>query len=644
MTEKHFILATAGHVDHGKSALIQALTGTDPDRLLEEKARGITIELGFAELNLVGPSGNKFHLGIIDVPGHEDFVRNMIAGVGSIDLALLVVAADDGWMPQTEEHLQILMYLGVKQIIVSLTKSDLGNIDAASVHIREQLKETSFADSLIVPTSVRTGDGIEKLKTALASEFAVLTEPRDIGKPRLFVDRAFTLRGIGTVVTGTLTGGTLRAGDIVFVQPRNIQARIRSLQSHGCDVNVAKPGTRTAINLPGLAVGSDVKRGDTITAVAYEPTFALDVFLTRSSRLKRPTAIRSGTSAYIHHGTRRVLAKMILAETDSIAAGQNAIAQLRFDTPLLAFVGDRLIVRDASQQHTIAGGIVFNIDSTPIGFRSNQERALLASRAAAPDDVELAVSTEIALTGVIEPSRLLERSRFSAVEIAKALQRLKDHGEIFLDDNVGAKILIWRDLHGRAARFIDTAHRTYPERRGLELNALRGEFNSLSPAVFDALIIDLCANGFVRVGSAIARNSHRAALPPQLQSAAESIRAALAKKPFDPPARGSIASKNNAAFQFLIETGEIVEVAPEVVLLRDSFEKMKARVLEFISTHGPATVSHLREALQSSRRVMVPFLQHLDHAGVTRRVGDQRLLAKKAVVVKLDDAESAGRS
>jgi len=644
MTEKHFILATAGHVDHGKSALIQALTGTDPDRLLEEKARGITIELGFAELNLVGPSGNKFHLGIIDVPGHEDFVRNMIAGVGSIDLALLVVAADDGWMPQTEEHLQILMYLGVKQIIVSLTKSDLGNIDAASVHIREQLKETSFADSLIVPTSVRTGDGIEKLKTALASEFAVLTEPRDIGKPRLFVDRAFTLRGIGTVVTGTLTGGTLRAGDIVFVQPRNIQARIRSLQSHGCDVNVAKPGTRTAINLPGLAVGSDVKRGDTITAVAYEPTLALDVFLTRSSRLKRPTAIKSGTSAYIHHGTRRVLAKMILAETDSIAAGESAIAQLRFDTPLLAFVGDRLIVRDASQQHTIAGGIVFNVDSTPTGFRSNQERALLASRAAAPDDVELAVSTEIALTGVIEPSRLLERSRFSAVEIAKALQRLKDHGEIFLDDNVGAKILIWRDLHGRVARFIDTAHRTYPERRGLELNALRGEFNSLSPAVFDALIIDLCANGFVRVGSAIARNSHRAALPPQLQSAAESIRAALAKKPFDPPARGSIASKNNAAFQFLIETGEIVEVAPEVVLLRDSFEKMKARVLEFISTHGPATVSHLREALQSSRRVMVPFLQHLDHAGVTRRVGDQRLLAKKAVVVKLDDAESAGRS
>src|SRR5437763_16593058 len=213
--DKHFILATAGHVDHGKSALVKALTGTDPDRLPEEKARGITIDLGFAHLQLSSPLStinNKpsaFSVGIVDVPGHEDFVRNMIAGVGSIDLAWLVVAADDGWMPQTEEHLQILLYLGVERILVALTKCDLGKIDNVTSQIREKLRETTFANAQIIPTSVRTGEGLENLKSALSIEIASLAPPRDIGKPRVFVDRAFTLRGIGSVVTGTLTGGHL---------------------------------------------------------------------------------------------------------------------------------------------------------------------------------------------------------------------------------------------------------------------------------------------------------------------------------------------------------------------------------------------------------------------------------------------------
>src|SRR5713226_900880 len=188
MTEKHFVLATAGHVDHGKSALVKALTGTDPDRLPEEKARQITIELGFAQLILHRPNEQRLHIGLVDVPGHEDFVRNMIAGVGSIDLALLVVAADDGWMPQTEEHFQILSYLGVQRIVVSLTKSDLGNIDSVAAQIREKLRDTTFSNAQIIPTSVRTGEGIENLKSALASEFAALSVPRDIRKPRLFVD------------------------------------------------------------------------------------------------------------------------------------------------------------------------------------------------------------------------------------------------------------------------------------------------------------------------------------------------------------------------------------------------------------------------------------------------------------------------
>src|SRR4029450_9164946 len=226
MTEKHFVLATAGHVDHGKSALVKALTGTDPDRLPEEKARQITIDLGFAELNLAGPDEQRFHIGIVDVPGHEDFVRNMIAGVGSIDLALLVVAADDGWMPQTEEHLEILTYLGVERAVLALTKTDLGGNETVIREIRDRLHDSPFANAQIIATSVRNGDGIDTLKSTLASEFGTMHSPRDYGKPRLFIDRVFTLRGIGTVITGTLTGGQLHREQKIVVQPGNLQTRI----------------------------------------------------------------------------------------------------------------------------------------------------------------------------------------------------------------------------------------------------------------------------------------------------------------------------------------------------------------------------------------------------------------------------------
>ncbi len=625
--QKHLIFATAGHVDHGKSALVKALTGTDPDRLPEEKARGITIDLGFAELNLDGPNGEKLHIGIVDVPGHEDFVRNMIAGVGSIDLALLVVAADDGWMPQTEEHLEILMYLGVNRLVVALTKSDLGNIDVVTNQIHEQLKETPIANCQIIPTSVRTSDGIENLKHALASELATLPPPRDIGKPRLFVDRAFTLRGIGTVVTGTLTGGQLQRGQTVAIQPRKTSARIRSLQSHNRDLEWALPGMRTALNLSDVPAGRNgIQRGDVVTTGGFEPSPTVDVVLTCSARLQRALSIKSGTSANVHHGTTRVLAKVILAETNSLARGESAVARLRLSAPLLAFVGDRLIVRDASKRQTIAGGVVFNVDSTD--FRSSRERALLATRAVAPNDVHLAVWIEIARGDVIQASCLLERSHFSAGEIAKALQGLCNHGEIFLHDDVAAKMLVWRELREGAAEIIDNAHRTHPERRGLELNELRAELNWFSPAVFDALVADLCANGFVASGSTIARRSHRASLPPDLQAAAEKIRSALSAKPFDPPDRNVVAKNPDLqkALRFLIEQGEVIEVGDEIVLLHDSVDKMRAAVAEFISTNGPATASQLREKIGTSRRIIIPLLEYLDRIGVTQRVGDLRKL------------------
>jgi len=637
MTEKHFILATAGHVDHGKSALVKALTGIDPDRLPEEKARQITIELGFAQLILEGPNEQRFHIGTVDVPGHEDFVRNMIAGVGSIDLALFVVAADDGWMPQTEEHLQILTYLGVQRAVIALTKSDLGEAGSIVAQIRERLRDTGFARAPIIRTSVRTGEGIENLKSSLASEFSTMQPQRDIGKPRLFVDRAFMLHGIGTVVTGTLTGGQLRRGQKIVVQPSNLETRIRSIQSHGRELEFAQPGMRTAINLPDAAVGDgagQIKRGDVVTIVDVgraSLTFVACLEKSERLRLESPGArpLKNGSSVHVHHGTSRVAAKINLLENGALEAGEKAIAQLKLASPILAFLGDRFVVRDASEQHTIAGGVVLDPDGDREKFRLKERRESLRTRAPAPHDVDLCVRSEIAVRGFVPMETALRKSPFSAAEIGEALRRLQRDNEIVIHEEITADAKTWEKLRSRTGLLIDNAHKKNPERVGLDLNDLRRVLRDLPANVFEALLSDLCSDNFVRRESTIARRSHRPALPAQLQPVAAKIREALSKKPFDPPSRRDIAADRDAqrVLRFLMESGEVTEIASEVVLLRENFERMKNAVADFISKNGPATVSELRQALETSRRITVPFLEKLDGQRVTRRIGDKRVLA-----------------
>jgi len=642
MTETHFVIATAGHVDHGKSALVKALTGVDPDRLLEEKARQITIELGFAHLQLSAISTlssqlSTLSIGVVDVPGHEDFVRNMIAGVGSIDLALFAVAADDGWMPQTEEHLQILSYLGVKRAMIALTKSDVGNIDEVAKQIRDQLRESVFALSPIIPMSVRSGEGIENLKNALASEFSSMQPQRDVGKPRLFIDRAFTLRGIGTVVTGTLTGGRLRRGQSVVVQPQNFEARIRSIQSHGSELESAQPGMRTAINLPDVAVGDgpgQIKRGDVITVVDLgTASSTLVALLEKSPRLgpRDPAArpLRYGASVYLHHGTSRFPAKIGLLDSDALEPGKQTLANLKLESPIFAFLGDRFVLRDASEQHTIAGGIVLDPDGNREKFPHEERRKLLTARATAPDNVDLCVHSEIALRGFAPKQTVFRKSHFSSGEIAEALLRLQRHKEIVIHDGIAANTKTWQALRDRASGLIDDAHRRNSERVGLDLNELRTALRDQPGDVFEALIADLCSDNFVRKGSAIARTSHRPTLPDELQLAAKGIREALSEKPFDPPPRKEIAVDRSTqqVLRFLIESRSVIEVGPDVVLLQKNFERMKAAVIDFISRNGPATVSALRQVLQSSRRVVVPLLEQLDREGFTRRMGDRRALS-----------------
>ena len=431
---QHFIVATAGHVDHGKSALVKALTGTDPDRLPEEKARGITIDLGFAHLDLAAsaPGAPSFQLGIVDVPGHEDFVKNMVAGVGSIDLALFVVAADDGWMPQTEEHLQILTYLGVNRAVVALTKIDLMQDEHRAIAaIHDKLRDTPFADAPIVPTSVVTGRGLDHLKAALAQVLAGTPSPRDIGKPRLPVDRVFTLRGIGTVVTGTLTGGTLRRGQSVAIQPSGKVARIRNIQSHNRDVELGVPGTRTALNLPDIAASDDVRRGDVVTLAEFGgPSDVLDVALEVSPRANRP--LRDGAQVRVHHGSANVRAKVVFSPRKELAPGEQALAQLRLEANVFVFAGDRFVLRDSAGQNTLAGGVVLDPDAGRKLFRSEARLSFLRQRAESPSEVTSFVASQIARDRAVRRSQLLLKSNFSAADISNAVSRLAAEGNLVL--------------------------------------------------------------------------------------------------------------------------------------------------------------------------------------------------------------------
>jgi selenocysteine-specific elongation factor len=447
----------------------------------------------------------------------------------------------------------------------------------------------------------------------------------------LFIDRAFTLHGIGTVVTGTLTGGALHRGQTVAVQPQDFEARIRSIQSHSSELESAQPGMRTAVNLPDVEL-DQIKRGDVITVVDVgEASSTLVVRLEKSPRLRRKNLaarpLKSGSSVHLHHGTSRVAARILLFENETLESGNETIARLNLESPILAFLGDRFVIRDASEQHTIAGGIVLDPDGS-------RHRKLSTLRDFRPDDVDLCVRSEIGSHKFARRETLLRKSQFSASQIADALGRLQHGNEIVARGEIVAEAESWKEMRHEAIALIDNAHKRNPGHAGLDLNELRTALSDRTRDEFETLISDLCANDFARNGSAIARKSHRPSLPVDLQSVEARIRDALLQKPFDPPARREIAFDQSAkqVLRFLIDTGAVVEIGSDVVLLQGNFARMKSTVVDFISGNGPASVSELRRQLQSSRRVMVPFLEQLDRDGVTRRVGDRRTLGQSARV------------
>jgi selenocysteine-specific elongation factor SelB len=639
VTTKNFILATAGHVDHGKSSLVKALTGTDPDRLPEEKARKITIELGFAHLTLNSPNQpeDSYSIGVIDVPGHEDFVKNMVAGVGSTDLALLIVAADDGWMAQTEEHLEILSYLGVRHAVVALTKIDLAQSEGPiEDEVRNHLRDSPFECAPIVRTSIMSGRGIDELKTELARQFAALEPTGEIGKPRLFVDRAFALRGIGTVVTGTVSGGEFVRGDTVVIQPGGDHSRIRSAQNHNREVERVAPGTRAAFNLSDVAVAggqkSGVRRGDIVMRPGLgSADKAVDVFLLPPLRPNRPPPeLRHGARVWVHHGSGNFAARLLFETSNKGDNSQAGPARLRFGEPVFFFSSDRLVLRDSSARVTLGGAIVLDPRASRVRFRSPAQRGFLARRADAPNDAAVFVLTQAIRDHAVMCCELLVQSRFSEKEIRAAVNSLAANGKLIVSGEFVFDPAWWVELHKRATALIDNEHTLHPEKPGIARSRLQSEFarDISRQEIFDALITDLCRNGFTREGEILRRTNHRPALPQALQTEMARIRDVLAAAKSDPPSRGALAPdvRSQQALHFLRESSEIVELNRDVLLAADHFASMRSAVIAFLKQHRSAAAGELRQMLGSSRRVVIPFLERLDHDGITRRVGDRRVL------------------
>lgn len=647
MTIRPFILATAGHVDHGKSALVKALTGTDPDRLPEEQARGITIELGFAHLELIDPAGSAgettYSLGIVDVPGHEDFVKNMVAGVGSIDLALLVVAADDGWMPQTEEHLQILEYLGVTRGVVVLTKCDLAtDLGPVAATVREQLRGSALAEAPLVPVSSVTQAGLDELRRALVSVLRTAPPPPDHGRPRLAVDRAFVLKGLGTVVTGTLSGGRLMVGQEVLVQPGGLAARVRSIQSHGQQITEARPGMRTALNLSDVALAAPgqagIARGDGITVPNTGVVSSVwQVQLTRSIRLPGSTGpvarpLKNGLRLQVHHGSACHPARLRWLEDAAGTPGALALAQLNFESPVFALAGDRFVIRDWSERATLAGGLVLVPAVTPKLKRDERQLISLRRLAAAIHDGERWLEAVLAGESVASLPAIGRVSPFGDEELRSAAGRLIGDGRAF---SVGEFLVAgesWRDGLTAAQAAVQNFHRAHPEKSGLPVAELRTQFKQLAEPVFQALLDALARKGCVRDGAIIRATGHALKLPPELDGAGRRVRRLLGEKPLEPPSRKELApdAATQKVLRFLIDAGEAVDLGPELVLSAAAYRQAVDLITGHLRRTGGATVSELRPVLGTSRRILIPLLEHLDEARLTVRQGDQRRLGPTA--------------
>lgn len=624
-----YVIGTAGHVDHGKSTLVEALTGIDPDRLAEEKEREMTIDLGFAWLTL--PSGQP--VGIIDVPGHRDFIENMLAGVGGIDLAMLVVAADEGVMPQTREHLAILDLLEVSAGVVALTKIDLVDdrewLDLVVLDLAEILSGTALKGAPIVPVSARSGEGLDALLAALDAALADQPPRPDRGRPRLPVDRVFTISGFGTVVTGTLTDGPLRVGDEVEILPAGRRARIRGLQSHKEVVEMATPGSRVAINLSGIDK-EDVQRGQVVARPGLlRGTTLIDVRFRHLPDAGRP--LKHNTEVKFFSGAAETLAHVRLVGDRELPPGTEGWLQLRLADPMALDKGDRFILRYPSPPQTIGGGVV--LDAHPRHRWRRFKPEVLAHfetlAAGTPDELLLhTLEGQVALSA----EQVASLVGLPLGEVSAAAERLAAQGDLLtLPPGWLVARTSWARLAERIAREVGDYHRRFPLRQGMSREALRSRL-AIDGKLFNAVLGLAVESDVLAAGGTVVRlPGHTVRFSPQQEEAIRALFDAVEANPLATLSiKEAVALVGEEVFQTLVERGELTPVSAEVFFDTATYNDLVQQVETFIAGHGSITVAQARDLFGTSRKYVLALLEHLDAAGLTRRVGDERVLRRAA--------------
>lgn len=634
MTGTSLVLGTAGHIDHGKSSLVRALTGVDPDRLAEEKERGITIELGFAELKL--PSGRS--MGVVDVPGHEKFVRQMVAGATGIDLVLFVVAADDGVMPQTREHLAIVELLGIERGVVALTKSDLVDEDwlgLVRADVEDLLASTPLAGAPIVAVSSRTSAGLDALKSALDEVADTVVARSDDSIMRLPVDRVFTIVGAGTVVTGTLWSGSIRKDDPVEVFPSGVTGRVRGVQVHGLAVDEAHAGQRVAVNIAGLDK-QELSRGDVLaTPDALAVTDRFDARFTFMGKPGDDSVFETGSRVHVHHGTREVLGRVLLMDGISrVAPGESAYAQIRLEDTLAPRYGDRFVVRSYSPVYTIGGGVV--LDALPPRRTTirPEERALL--------DALFARDPGAAAVGLVESRGV----PLTSDEVAVILGVTKAS----VADPLNRSDLVRIKVGGRTAylsaaalaahidaieREVAAFHAADPVATGISTAALRDRLDRrMTPASFEALISEAVSQGRVLLeGGRVSHPAAAVSARAEEQKARDALSALLTAQWLTPAfvddLYREVGFDRNLVRKVLgrmVSEGELVRLSSELHFVAAAVDEARSRVVAHITAAGPSSAADLRDAMGVSRKYAIPLLESFDAAGVTRREGDLRVL------------------
>ena len=632
---KQIILGTAGHIDHGKTSLIKALTGIDTDRLKEEKLRGITIELGFARLDL--PGGQS--VGIVDVPGHERFVKNMVAGASGIDLVVLVIAADEGIMPQTKEHLDICRLLNVKHGLVALTKIDMVDeewLEMVTNDVQGSLKGTFLEGAPLVHVSSLTGQGLPELLETLETLCKAVPERTHGGLFRLPVDRVFTMKGFGTVVTGSLVSGKVRVGETVMIYPSGIQSKVRGVQVHGRAADQATAGIRTAINFQGVDRNA-IARGNVVGGVnTLKPSYMVDALLTYLSSNEKP--LKNRTKVRFHTGTSEILGYAVLLDREELLPDETAVAQFRLDAPVTAVKDDRFVIRSYSPIRTIGGGRILN--PVPGKHKRFKEPLMTELKGLAESSTREIIDYHVKESGIsgVRFSELRLMANLSEKDLEQHTQHFLSQRAIIQVDRENRTFIhgaLFDELSRRAIKILEGYHKDHPLKAGMPRQALMSKVDrSLHSKLFSLLVQDLTkADAVVQEKEILRLPGHRVALESEQKDVRHRIEQTYLQAGLQPPyfrdlvsSLGQNSANTKEILVHMLEEGTLVKIKEDLYFHGRVIEDLKNRLASYLKANNEITTPQFKEMTGVSRKYTIPLIEYFDTTKVTIRVGDIRRL------------------